>query len=334
MARTYSRTAIWTTTCKRFLLSAAHRGPPTAFPPTLSSAFLRRRLSSRSNSPSPSPSPSSSYSSSSSSSANTTSVFLFAAPITLTFSLGVWQLHRLRRKNTLIAQRNHRLQQPPIHLDFLFDHQNSPHTDHRRVHLSGHFLHEHEILVAPRSAPKDIPIPVLQWGGSTGLQVYTPLQTTDGRIVLVNRGWIPQRIASPSRRITAAVSPFSFLTKDSSPAKLQKYHLPDNSVSFEGVVTTSQHRNRFTPDNVPAKNHWFYVDPPTMLQSRNLEGCHQVVELVEPYPQSGWPYPRGIHLYADFRTPPSTHVTYAITWFSLSACIALLSRFRTRPFRL
>ncbi|PXF41530.1 Surfeit locus protein 1 [Gracilariopsis chorda] len=255
---------------------------------------------------------------------------LFGVPIALTFSLGVWQLYRLRRKERLINERKNRLNAPTIEVDSLFE---TSDTDHRRTSVSGHFLHEHEMLVGPRSAPKDMPMPVLQWGGSTGLQVITPLQTTDGRIVLVNRGWIPQRLSARSRRENAHVNPYAFLTKVDQHTTFHHYtdHSPRSpQVSLVGVVRNKDECNRFTPENIPAKDEWFYVDAAAMLRRQGLEGCDRVVELVEPYPQGGWPYPRGIELYAEFRTPPSTHITYAITWFSLSACIALLTRFRMR----
>lgn len=255
---------------------------------------------------------------------------LFGVPIAITFSLGVWQLYRLRRKERLIDERKNRLSAPPIEADSLFENAD---TDHRRIRLSGQFLHEHEMLVGPRSAPNDVPMPVLQWGGSTGLQVITPFRTADGRIVLINRGWIPQRISIRSRRENAHVNPYAFLTKVDQQTTF--HHYSDRSprspqLSFVGVVRNTDERNRFTPENIPAKDEWFYVDADAMLRRQGLEGCDRIVELVEPYPQGGWPYPRGIELYAEFRTPPSTHITYAITWFSLSACIGLLTRFRVR----
>ncbi|KAI0562095.1 Surfeit locus protein [Gracilaria domingensis] len=261
------------------------------------------------------------------------SSLLFGVPIALTFSLGVWQVYRLRRKERLIVERKQRLSSPPIDTTVLF--QDSD-TDHRRVQVTGRFLHEYEMLVGPRSAPKDTPMPVLQWGGSTGLQVLTPLKTEEGRIVLVNRGWIPQRLSSRSRRDDAQVNPYSFMTKFDRNTEVYDYNdssAHPSQVSFVGIVRSTDDRNRFTPENVPAKNEWFYVDANAMLNAHGLEGCDRVVELVEPYPHAGWPYPRGIELYAEFRTPPSTHITYAITWFSLSACIALLTRFRVRQKR-
>ncbi|CAN8076438.1 unnamed protein product [Agarophyton chilense] len=265
--------------------------------------------------------------------ASRSSSILFGVPIALTFSLGVWQLYRLRRKHTLIVERQLRLSSAPIDTASLFQHAD---TDHRRIQLTGRFLHEHEMLVGPRSAPKHTPMPVLQWGGSTGLQVITPLKTDDGSIVLVNRGWIPQRLSARSRRHNPQLSPYSFITKFDRHATYCDYH--DSSVlspqvSFVGVVRSTDERNRFTPKNAPSKDEWFYVDANAMLHAHGLEGCERLVELVEPHPQAGWPFPRSLESYAEFRTPPSTHITYAVTWFSLSACIALLTRFRARQKR-
>lgn len=273
-----------------------------------------------------------------SSTLNSRSVLFFGFPIALTFSLGVWQVKRLERKKQLIKERELSLHATPIDASQLL--AGDSNTDFRRVSISGRFHHNLEMLVGPRSAPKGLPTPVLQWGGSSGLQVITPFELDDGNVILVNRGWIPQRLNERRKRKNPAVNPHPFLL-NMDDMETQSYDDDDTTQqrteikSFTAVVRRRDERNRFTPENAPERNEWFYIDPQQMLeQCKGVEGTKHpvVVELLEPLSSTGWPHPRGFEEFMQFRTPPSTHVTYATTWFSLSAMLALLTRhrFRTR----
>jgi cytochrome oxidase assembly protein ShyY1 len=65
-------------------------------------------------------------------------------------------------------------------------------SEHRRVILSGQFLHEAEMLVGPRN--KGGP-------GRPGFFVYTPMVLSDGHVVIVNRGWVPRSHSDQSSRL-------------------------------------------------------------------------------------------------------------------------------------
>lgn len=264
------------------------------------------------------------------------SLFFFGAPIVVTFSLGVWQVRRLRWKIRLIEEREKRLGSEPMQAAELFETKQD--LEYRRVRVSGRFLHGHEKLVGPRSAPKDLPTPVLQWGGSSGLQVITPFQLETGEVILINRGWVPQRLVTPAKRPLANVSALPFLTRVTDSTPLAMYgdgESGDTGVkTFTGIVRACDERNRFTPENNPDTNDWYYVDAEAMTQSMGFRRSDArraiVVELLEPLPKYGWPYPRAFDEYMQFRTPPSTHITYASTWFCLSAALAVLTRHRLK----
>lgn len=259
----------------------------------------------------------------------------FGMPIAVTFSLGVWQVRRLKRKIRLIEEREKSLKAQALDAAEVFE--STRDLDHRRVEISGRFLHDSEMLVGPRSAPKDLPTPVLQWGGSSGLQVITPLKLDDGHVILVNRGWVPQRLSNRSKRPSAAVSPNPFLTRIDDSSAMENYEDDAEATSdrktFTAIVRGCDEKNRFTPDNKPEKDEWYYVDPLAMMRAAGVGDADSkavVVELLEPLPSSGWPHPRSYDEFLQFRTPPSTHVTYATTWFCLSAALALLTRNRLR----
>lgn len=264
----------------------------------------------------------------------------FGTPVVLTFSLGVWQVKRLERKNKLIQERQLRLEAEPLSSSNFIEAVSSADStnlvkgmDFRTVHLRGRFLHDQEQFVSPRSAPKNMPQAVLHWGGSSGMQVITPCILESGHVILVNRGWIPHRLIEPKKRLSAVINPSTFLTDFPEVEKDQRHigSLDDSPVDFIGVIRLSHERNRFTPENVPDERKWYYIDPPKILRKCQLPNEKQLavlVELVEPLPPNGWPFPRSLDQFVDFRTPPSTHVTYAVTWFSLGTALAFLARAR------
>lgn len=100
------------------------------------------------------------------------------------YKLGFWQLHRHERKvadNTLIANSLHA---PPVPVERL----TAPgatvaaHDNFRTVTAAGRYDPAHQVVVRHRTSGDDSTI---------GYYVLTPLVLTDGKAVLVNRGWIP-----------------------------------------------------------------------------------------------------------------------------------------------
>lgn len=187
------------------------------------------------------------------------------------------------------------------------------------------------MLVGPRSAPKSLPPAVVQWGGSSGLQVITPMVLeNDGGTVLVNRGWIPQRLAKREKRDKASVNAQTFEEKPAESIDFSDKENRSQVVSVMGVVRGSDERNRFTPANFPEKNEWYFVDVKDMCAKAGIDDSQIVVELVEPNAECGWPVMRKKAEFLGFATMPDTHRVYAATWFMLSAALAVLVRKRLR----
>ncbi len=200
--------------------------------------------------------------------------------------LGTWQLQRLEWKEALIATREAQLAQPPV--DLPEDVSDPDRLAFLPVHATGRFLHEHEFHIGSRTHKDRV-----------GFDIVTPLRLEDGRILLVNRGWVPAGRRSPETR------------PDSRPA---------GEVEVTGVLRgTGWGGSRwFRPDNDPAANYWFYVDAPAMARSAGLS---DVIE--------------GVYLEADSRTSTdpdalpiggrstrvdmrNDHLEYAITWYALA----------------
>ncbi|MEU8542730.1 SURF1 family protein [Streptomyces sp. NPDC048717] len=97
--------------------------------------------------------------------------------------LGFWQFHRHEHRvaqNTLIADN---LKAAPAPVERLTSPGHTvPRTDYwRQVTATGTFDTAHEVVVRRRTSNDD----------RVGVHVLTPLVLADGKIVMVNRGWVP-----------------------------------------------------------------------------------------------------------------------------------------------
>ncbi|MFE0704102.1 SURF1 family protein [Streptomyces sp. NPDC058872] len=97
--------------------------------------------------------------------------------------LGFWQFHRHEHRvaqNALIADN---LKAEPVPVEGLTSPGHTvPRADYwRQVTATGTFDTAHEVVVRRRTSSDD----------RVGVHVLTPLVLRDGRIVLVNRGWVP-----------------------------------------------------------------------------------------------------------------------------------------------
>lgn len=94
--------------------------------------------------------------------------------------LAPWQLGKntqTERRNTLIEQS---IDATPVPVESLLDGTRTNRDDEwRRVDATGTYLPEQQVLVRLRSI-----------GGTPAYEVLTPLQLGDGRLVLVNRGYV------------------------------------------------------------------------------------------------------------------------------------------------
>ena len=103
--------------------------------------------------------------------------------------LGVWQLERLQWKRALIAQRETAMAAAPVLPPGTL--AEALQMEFRRVTAEGVFLHEGEIL---RIAPGPT--------GGSGFEVLTPLRQADGRVIFVDRGFIPTDLRDAAKRTT------------------------------------------------------------------------------------------------------------------------------------
>jgi surfeit locus 1 family protein len=102
--------------------------------------------------------------------------------VSLTFSLGQWQLRRAAQKLALQAAVESQQQLPALDNRALLATNDLAAVMHRPVTLTGHWQTEHTVYLDNR--PMD---------GKTGFWVLTPLLLTGGKqSIVVQRGWVPR----------------------------------------------------------------------------------------------------------------------------------------------
>lgn len=126
-------------------------------------------------------------------------------------NLSVWQWNRLNDRRATNAAIEARASDPVVDVDDPSVAGAGPDDmRYRQVTATGTYLTDDEVLVANQTL-----------GGAPGWWVVTPLRTTGGLTVLVNRGWVP----------------FASVTPDGSFAAFAP---PAGQVSVAGLVQTSQ----------------------------------------------------------------------------------------------
>ncbi len=196
--------------------------------------------------------------------------------------LGVCQMQRLHWKLGLIAQVNRNLTVPPISLDAAL--KLGKDAEYRRVALIGRYDHTKEAYV---------------YGLVEGAPIYhvvTPLTTEDGRIVLVNRGIVPDDMLDPATRRAGQVP---------------------GIVTVIGIWRTPGPPGFFTPAPDLVHRIWYARDLTAIAIADRIAPAAPVIVEADAAPNPGR-WPEGGHTVVIFR---NEHLQYAITWFALAVAL-------------
>ncbi len=212
---------------------------------------------------------------------------LSLAGIALLLSLGVWQVERRAWKLALIDRVEQRVHAAPVPAPppASWPAIAAASDEYRHVTLRGHFLHERETLVKA----------VTEEGG--GYWVLTPLQTGDGSIVLVNRGFVPPELREPSARPAGE---------------------PAGEVTVIGLLRMTEPKGGFLRSNDPAHDRWYSRDVAAIATARGLGAVAPFFVDADAGPARGV-YPIGGLTVVRF---PNNHLIYALTWFGLALMLA------------
>ncbi len=216
-----------------------------------------------------------------------------ALALAVLVAMGSWQLERLQWKRDLIAEMTQRMAGPAVALPPAP--VDAAALRYRPIRIQGRFRHDRELYLEARSHQ-----------GRPGLHLVTPLVLDDGRVVLIDRGWVPPDRRRPETRPEGQIG-----------------GQVAGSVSLTATLRTGGWKGYdfLRPENDPAGNAWVWMDLPRMAESAGLEGIasgYYLVADAAPNP-GGLPIGRapGVEL-------PNNHLGYAITWYALALVLLVI----------
>jgi len=218
-----------------------------------------------------------------------------AIGIAILCSLGAWQVRRLHWKEGLLASIHERMASPPETIAQIGKRfADTGDVDYYPVTVSGQFMNGKEQHFL---ATHD---------GASGFYVYTPLALDDGRVVFINRGFVPYDLKNPAKR--------------------RKGQL-DGVVTISGLARNPLHDkpSSFVPDNDLAANIYYWKDIDAMASRAGIETGNLVPFFIDAgNTQNPGGYPVGG---VTIISLPNNHLQYAVTWFGLAAGLALVLSF-------
>jgi surfeit locus 1 family protein len=199
-------------------------------------------------------------------------------------ALGVWQLERLQWKLGLIAQVNRNLNAPPITAAQALARKPEA-VQYRHVVLRGRFDNAREAYAFATDAT-----------GAPAYHVITPFTLDNGRVLLVDRGIVPEALRDPHRRQAGELEGVRRVT---------------------GVWRVPDAPGLFTPAPNLATRTWFSRDAARIAKADHIRLAAPVIVEADAAPNPGG-WPRGGQTVVAFR---NEHLQYAITWFLLAAVV-------------
>jgi len=205
-----------------------------------------------------------------------TLIILIAAFCTL-LSLGFWQLERKAWKEDIIAKITKYESVDAASTPLDLDNA----EEFQRGYIEGKFITPSRPLkLAPRTH-----------NGEVGRHLVRPFKTISGENILVNMGWISNHVVDlqwPS----------------------------DQPIKIHGHIRKPETQGRFTPDNSPDHNQWYWLDINVLQDFYNLEFKDYILysegDYVMPVPFEGLPHPR------------NKHMQYALFWFFMAGLLPIL----------
>jgi len=214
-----------------------------------------------------------------------------AAALAGLIGLGIWQLERKAWKEQLIETLQQRLSAAPVPLrPAMWAGPASADSEFERVSFRATFDHAQEAFVYTIGSTFRPDVM------GRGYWVFTPAKLADGRIVVVNRGFVPWDHMDPRSRAEGQV---------------------EGVVDIVGVLRQPEQRGMFTPKGDPQHNVWYLRDHQVIAAAKGWGevGAFFVDQDSPPAPGG---LPRAGMLSANL---PNNHLQYALTWFGLAGVL-------------
>ena len=202
--------------------------------------------------------------------------------------LGTWQLARLEWKQGLIADFEARTRAEAIIPPLLAEGIDAPRF--QRILVKGIWLHEAETHLIGRT-----------FEGTAGYHVVTPMRLEDGRILLLNRGWVAE----------------DYRRRETRPSSLE-----EGEVELEAIIRLPAKKGYFVPENDPQGDDWFTLEISDIVSWHGLGSRGEVITAytadVVRASEGSYTMPIGAKIEVDI---PNDHLGYALTWYGLAVAL-------------
>eukprot|EP01133_Synstelium_polycarpum_P013081 gene13081-15387_t len=231
----------------------------------------------------------------------------------ISFGLGSWQVYRYQWKKSLIQKAQENVEKDPVVLDAeaigkMVQQSSEGITanslEFRRVHITGTYVDRcGELHLGPRASD-----------GNIGYYIISPLRVDNSDMtILVNRGWVPAQ----------RVKEWASKGRDS---RIEDQVNNSRQVVIEGLVGKAREAGSwFTPDNVPNRNEWYFIDAAAMAKVTGTK-APMIVNTLDEFSVDGKT------LYSPLKRFDTNvennfynkHMSYIFTWYTLSGCLSVI----------
>ncbi len=195
--------------------------------------------------------------------------------------LGTWQVYRLHWKEGILAEIAAAEAAPPVPLG-------SDPGPYMKVSVSGRFRYD-------EAAEFGAEVRDTRTGPTMGSYQIVPLERDGAPVIMVNRGWVPQKREAPLDD-------------------------PAGVVAVTGYVRPADKQSWFSAtDDAPARQ-FFTLDPQAIAEAVGVTDPAPFTLVAMGAPQAGvYPEPAQ-HL----PRPPNNHLSYIITWYGLAVSLVVI----------
>ncbi len=217
--------------------------------------------------------------------------------VVMAVNLGFWQIRRLHERQAFNRQVVANMQAPVSSLDAVLPNGSTfkdvHHELNRRVRVTGKYLVNKEMVITGQASADGIP----------GVWIVTPLQLGDGRVVLINRGWLPS-----TGQITTPPT-------DAKP--------PTGQVRVTGLVseTQPQAEGESPERNVANQRSFLRIDIKRIAQEFSQPLVPAFVQRSDQAPRD--PGPRSPANLEPAPLSNGPHLSYTLQWFVFAGVVVV-----------
>ncbi|KRE18020.1 hypothetical protein ASE63_02195 [Bosea sp. Root381] len=208
-------------------------------------------------------------------------------------TLGSWQLQRMSEKRVFIERLAAQAAGTPAPMPASADWPklDLAALDLTRVSVQGSFV---DGPVAGVQTTIAAGAPGTRQLSGFGRWIFQGFRLTDGGVVLVNRGFVPE-------------------------GRLGEIKPASGPATVTGFLRAPETRNSFTPDDLPASRTFYTRDPPGIAAALGLQAAPFYLEAERQ--GDGLTPPAGVDAKELIGRIPDNHFSYALTWFGLAATL-------------